>query len=429
MFKSSHKKFFTILPLALLLSTGTAEIAEHLFPVSNGQLTVYAEDTARQSTENRSETETETETETEALPDARALWYNEHVASMPVTTISKNGEAAPFRLARLAETAEDIRAQLLGSIRVKIGEWIYQEHSIILSEVHSIHFVCTDDVDYAVIHIGDAEYICQITYTDMENMETAEVTDTEDVDEWTLATVRSITSSSDTNMDIHYWNGYVPFDIENPDGSGSTAAQAGLAVDPASLLHMDTSTVKGFPETASTGTIPAVPYFNQGLGYWDGLKWMNTDWPNETFSLNGHTMHEAGCGFFAAAMAISYFRQEIVPPVDFMENGQYIGDGSAVTVSLESAGMYEVPAVITGSWEEAYAALQAGHLVMENVGPGVFARYGHFIMLTGILDDGKIVINDPGNEYHTYWYNWETFDAETCRDNRHDNYTAFTIFG
>ena len=49
-----------------------------------------------------------------------------------------------------------------------------------------------------------------------------------------------------------------------------------------------------------------VPYFNQGAGYYVGNgEWTATDWPNVQFNVNGHTMHEAGCGFFSTAMALS----------------------------------------------------------------------------------------------------------------------------
>ncbi len=412
------------LPLLLALTTAAPSV-----PVLKPVHAVSAAEVENSNdAENRDEAESETETETEAAPDPRSLWYNEHVASMPFTELPEKNEKVSFRLAQLAESDRQTREQRLGAIRVELAAFLYRQYGVILSEVYGIHYVCTDTVDYALIYVGDTDYICRIDYSDPEEWKDPSVTDA-DIDDWTLSALRSITGGCSGDMAVRYWNGYIPFDIQNPDGSGTNAAQAGLAVDPASLLHMNTAELENLPEQTAGGLIPAVPYFNQGLGYWNGLEWTHTEWPDKTFTLNGHTMHEAGCGFFAAAMAISYFRQEIVPPTDFMENGQYIGDGSAVTVSLESAGMYEVPAVITGSWDEAYAALQAGHIVMENVGPGVFARYGHYIMLTGILDNGQIVINDPGNEYHTYWYTWETFDAETCRDNRHDDSTAFTIFG
>lgn len=42
-------------------------------------------------------------------------------------------------------------------------------------------------------------------------------------------------------------------------------------------------------------------------------------------------------------------------------------------------------------------ALSQGKLVVASMGPGTFTRGGHFIVLTGITDDGKIKVNDPND--------------------------------
>ena len=175
-----------------------------------------------------------------------------------------------------------------------------------------------------------------------------------------------------------------------------------------------------------------VPYFNQGAGYYLGNgQWTCQDWPSITFNVNGHTMQEAGCGFFSTAMALSYLKQRIVAPVEFKENGQYIADeGSAVTVGVATAETYGVHAYFTSDINEVIEALRNGHPVMAHVGPSVFTGGGHYILLVGYTREGKFAVNDPGHKDNTYFYNGVTFDANTIlgATSSKDSATAFTIF-
>ncbi len=348
------------------------------------------------------ETEVVTEAESETEPDPRTLWYMDHIPSLPQGSddlISDSGVTAPDKLAKYSQLAPEKRSKKLRKIRKKLARYLNETYGIILTETFPVHYILTDDLDYVVTTLGETTYLYEVSYTKKGNPQI----DEPGVDEATRQRLLTIAAQSPGKTDVHYWNQIITSKEE-------ALAYASLPIN---------------EEGAR-----AVPYFNQGLGVWDGTNgWVLTEWPECTFAINNHTMHEAGCGFFAAAMAISYLKQEIVSPIDFKENGQYSGDGAYVTVGLESAAQYGIEAVITGSWEEAYAALKEGHLVMENVGPGIFARYGHFILLTGIMPNGNIVVNDPGNEFHTYWYTWESFEPYQFKDSQHDEDTAFTIFG
>ncbi len=351
------------------------------------------------ASEPDTESITEFETETETEPDPRLVWYEEQMSALPENTGEEAAGSVSDKLMKLSETDLSKQAETRRKVRRKLAAYMQENLGIILSETYAVHYIYSDDADYTVISMGENTYIYEIGTTKKGNPKILET----DADETVRKALIDIASFTPSKSDVHYWNGISTDDADS-------AFYAGLPV--------------------SEEGVRAVPYYNQGLGFWSGTKgWTCTDWPTETFDINGHTMKEAGCGFFAAAMAVSYLRPEIISPVDFKENGQYTGDGAAVTVGLESAGMYGIKAVITSNWEEAYEALQNGYLVMENVGPGVFARYGHFILLTGILDNGQIVVNDPGNEYHSYWYDWEAFDVSVFPDSMHDFQTAFTIFG
>ena len=41
--------------------------------------------------------------------------------------------------------------------------------------------------------------------------------------------------------------------------------------------------------------------------------------------------------------------------------------------------------------------LSAGHPVILSMGPGTFTKSGHFIVLTGINEDGTVTVNDPND--------------------------------
>lgn len=52
---------------------------------------------------------------------------------------------------------------------------------------------------------------------------------------------------------------------------------------------------------------------------------------------------------------------------------------------------------LSASSEAVLGSLRAGRPVMVNVGPGDFTSYGHYIVLTGIDENGKIKVNDPNS--------------------------------
>ena len=39
--------------------------------------------------------------------------------------------------------------------------------------------------------------------------------------------------------------------------------------------------------------------------------------------------------------------------------------------------------------------LEQGHPIIANLGAGYFTTNGHFFVLTGLTDDGQVIINDP----------------------------------
>ena len=277
------------------------------------------------------------------------------------------------------------------------------DHNNTAPDDMKVYYVCTDGTDYIAVDDGGEEpdvYLACITKSGEYFVSTEEISDV------AVSTVSKKMTEENLTSSEEFWNKITLLDM--PEGT-----VFGLSVRP-----------------VDQNGVMAVPYFNQGAGYYENGTWTHTDWPNAAFAVNGHTMHQAGCGFFSTAMALSYLLEDTISPVDFKENGQYIAnEGSAVTVGVVTAHLYGVPAYTTGDWNTVVAALKNGHPVMEHVGPSVFTRAGHYIVLVGVLPDGSIAVNDPSHTSNTYWYNHVVFRPETIIAAAKDRGTAFTIFG
>ena len=276
------------------------------------------------------------------------------------------------------------------------------DHGAEVGEDLKVYYICINEMSYLAVEEGeDVRFYLPCITKQGEYFVSAEVLPDE-----LIRTLKFNMTADNLSSSADFWNRMTL--MEKPQG----------IIDGGSLRPTDENGVM------------IVPYYNQGRGFWENNEWTHTDWPHATFNVNGHTMHQAGCGFFSTAMALSYVRQELISPVEFKENGEYIANnGSAVTVGINSAAMYGVPAYLTGDWKTVYSALINGHPVMEHVGPSVFTNGGHYILLVGILPDGTVAVNDPGHVDNTYWYNHRVHSVETIMAAAKGGNLAFTVFG
>lgn len=119
---------------------------------------------------------------------------------------------------------------------------------------------------------------------------------------------------------------------------------------------------------------------------------------------NYGTVASHGCGITCVAMLDSYYKDTTTSPAFLAKVfGNYnTSVGSLWSLFPDTASKLEIPYQgQTYSWTEVVKALQNGQPVVsiqnEN---GVFTSGGHFILLTGITVDGRILVNDPnGNNY------------------------------
>ena len=120
----------------------------------------------------------------------------------------------------------------------------------------------------------------------------------------------------------------------------------------------------------------------------------------------------SGCGATCMSMVIEYLtgNERQSPQALFeraYENGDYYGDGLSHG-AIDRLGLaYDVEGVwIRRSEDQLRGALEAGYPVIAHMGPGTFTRSGHYILLRGLTEDGRAVVNDPNSETRSY----QTYD-------------------
>lgn len=110
------------------------------------------------------------------------------------------------------------------------------------------------------------------------------------------------------------------------------------------------------------------------------------------------TVAKGGCGPTCLAMAASYLTDtEYSPAVLAPQMRHYsVESGSAWVLFDEGAATLGITMPRrTRSLEEVLAALENGHVVVSIQREGLFTEVGHYILLTGVTEDGKIMVQDP----------------------------------
>lgn len=115
-----------------------------------------------------------------------------------------------------------------------------------------------------------------------------------------------------------------------------------------------------------------------------------------------------GCGPTALSMVIVGLTGDtsINPKVvaDYSESkGEYVnGEGSKWTMMTDIPEHFgvegkEIPLIKSKIIDE----LKEGNPIIAAMGPGVFTKTGHFIVLTGITEDGQVIVNDPDSKVNS----------------------------
>ncbi len=115
------------------------------------------------------------------------------------------------------------------------------------------------------------------------------------------------------------------------------------------------------------------------------------------------TIATSGCSITCLAMVAAYMTDHLYSPAELAD---YFG-GSAYSnmARLEAASeALQLPYKKAVNWHETLQALKDGKVVIALMESGsVFTESQHFIVLTGMTADGKILVNDPNLSNYARW--------------------------
>lgn len=154
---------------------------------------------------------------------------------------------------------------------------------------------------------------------------------------------------------------------------------------------------------AGTGSTegPSTPRDEWARGSVPYLYQTDHQWADHPYA--GGTVRENGCGPTCLSMAYVALtgRTDLDPAsmADFSEREGHVADGmTAWTLMSEGAEQLGLSAEeLSPNADDVRAALAAGKVVIFSVRPGDFTTVGHFIVLAGLTDDGRVEVRDPNS--------------------------------
>jgi len=156
--------------------------------------------------------------------------------------------------------------------------------------------------------------------------------------------------------------------------------------------------------------IKNVPLFNQ------------LDYSNTAYGNYG-TVASHGCGITCLSMVASYLTDEFIMPDKLAKKfGSYnTSVGSSWSLFPDSAKALDIELKNeTNDRDEIMKALKNGQPVISSQRTGLFTGGGHFIVLVGINDDGRIIVNDPNGDNY--------FKNDTLKYGFNNGFTKDQVF-
>lgn len=170
-----------------------------------------------------------------------------------------------------------------------------------------------------------------------------------------------------------------------------------IAVLPANALSVQIVTHKssGFLNSDGTFLSYQTPVYNKIPLY------LQTDYPNTMYGSG--TIKSSGCSIVSLAMVATYLTGHTYLPDEL---ARYFGGRAESNIARLEYGsdILQLPYEKTWYFYDALNALKEGAVVialMEST--SIFTESQHFIVWTGITEEGKILVNDPFGPNYDLW--------------------------
>lgn len=130
-----------------------------------------------------------------------------------------------------------------------------------------------------------------------------------------------------------------------------------------------------------------VPLFNQ------------RDYADYSYGEAPRTIASSGCGITCLAMVATYLTDTVYSPIELAERfgDEYAWHGTSASIFPDSEELLGLNYdKTTYDWDVVYKALQNGQVAIALVNANsIFTSGGHYIVLAGLTEDGKIIVKDP----------------------------------
>jgi len=156
-------------------------------------------------------------------------------------------------------------------------------------------------------------------------------------------------------------------------------------------------------ETESTVILPAEPnHSNVEYKTYNSVPlYFQNDYPDTMFGSG--TVETSGCSITCLAMVATYMTGHTYSPDEL---ARYFGGKADNNMKRMLYGMQklQMPYVQCENWHSVMDALNKGKVVILMVdNDSIFTDTQHFVVLTGLTKDGKILINDSNSENYERW--------------------------
>lgn len=129
--------------------------------------------------------------------------------------------------------------------------------------------------------------------------------------------------------------------------------------------------------------------------------YFQTDYPNARYGYG--TVASSGCGITCLAMVATYMTGHTYYPDELARYFGGHGENNMQRLEYGSTQL-QLPWTKARDFRDVMAALREGNIVIALMSSdSIFTESQHFIVLAGLTEDGKILVNDP---YEPNYQNW-----------------------